>query len=388
MSTAAAVDLDAIASSVRACITATRRGTGPGGAGPEVMAVVKADGYGHGMVPAARAALAAGAHWLGCAQVAEALTLRAAGIQAPILSWLNAPGDSMEGAVAAGVDVAASAPWAVHELATAARRCGRVARVHLKADTGMARNGATRQDWPDLVRAAAEQAAAGTVEVVGVMSHLAHADTPDHPEIGAQVSRFTEALEVAAALGVRPALAHLANSAATLTRPDTHFDLVRPGLACYGLSPVRGVPAGDLGLTPAMTLETAVALVKRVAAGQGVSYGHRWHAPEAMSLALVPLGYADGIRRAASGRAEVWIGGRRRPVVGAVCMDQFLAGCDGDDVRAGERVVLFGPGAAGEPTAEDWAGWLDTVSYEVVTAVGTRVPRVYVGSAGTNGAAA
>ncbi len=382
MSTEAVVDLDAIASSVRACVAATRRGGAPA---PEVMAVVKADGYGHGMVPAARAALAAGASWLGCAPVAEALALRAAGIDAPVLSWLNPPGQVFDAAVAAGVDVAASAPWAVDDLAAAARRTGRAARVHLKVDTGMARNGAHPDDWPDLVRSAAAHAAEGTVDVIGVMSHLATADVPDHPQTAVQVARFTQALEVAAALGIRPALAHLANSAATLTRPDTHFDLVRPGLACYGLSPVQGTAAAELGLSPAMTLRTDVALVKRVDEGQGVSYGHRWQAPEAMSLALVPLGYADGIRRAATGRAQVWIAGGRRPIVGTVCMDQFLAALGSDTVPPGEPVVVFGPGTGGEPTAQDWADWLDTVSYEIVTAVGPRVPRSYTGSAGVVG---
>jgi alanine racemase len=382
VSTEAVVDLDAIASSVRACVAATRRGGAPA---PEVMAVVKADGYGHGMVPAARAALAAGASWLGCAPVAEALALRAAGIDAPVLSWLNPPGQVFDAAVAAGVDVAASAPWAVDDLAAAARRTGRAARVHLKVDTGMARNGAHPDDWPDLVRSAAAHAAEGTVDVIGVMSHLATADVPDHPQTAVQVARFTQALEVAAALGIRPALAHLANSAATLTRPDTHFDLVRPGLACYGLSPVQGTAAAELGLSPAMTLRTDVALVKRVDEGQGVSYGHRWQAPEAMSLALVPLGYADGIRRAATGRAQVWIAGGRRPIVGTVCMDQFLAALGSDTVPPGEPVVVFGPGTGGEPTAQDWADWLDTVSYEIVTAVGPRVPRSYTGSAGVVG---
>lgn len=366
---AAHVDLDAVRDSVAACARAA------GAAG--VMAVVKADGYGHGLLPCARAAVQGGASWLGTAQVEEALALRAAGITTPVLSWLNPPGAPLAAAVAAGVDLGVSAPWAVDEAVAAALLARRVARLHLKVDTGLARGGATAADWPALVAAAGRAAAEGTVEVVGVMSHFVHADAPESPTTSTQLRRFTEAVEVAARLGVRPPLRHLANSAATLTRPDTHFDLVRPGLACYGLSPLPGRRPAELGLRPAMTLTAPVALVKRVAAGQGVSYGHRWHAPGETGLALVPLGYADGVPRAATNVAEVLLGGRRRRIAGAVCMDQFVVATGGDPVRAGDQVVLFGPGDRGEPTAEDWAGWLGTLTYEVVTRVGARVPRVH-----------
>lgn len=377
MSATAAVDLDAIARSVGACRAATRPGGGPG---PALMAVVKADGYGHGMVPAARAALAAGADWLGVASVGEALALRAAGIAAPVLSWLNPPGEPMAAAVAASVDLAVSAPWAVAEVAAAARTAGRPARLHLKVDTGLARGGAAGTDWPRLVAAAAAAAADGCVEVVGVMSHLSHGDDPDAPQTGAQVRRFTEALAEAERLGVRPQLRHLANSGGTLARPDTHFDLVRPGIACYGLSPfTRAAPWP--GLVPAMTLTATLALTKRIPAGQGVSYGHRWEAPRETTVALVPLGYADGVPRAATNVAEVLLAGTRRPIAGTVCMDQFVVDAGDCPVTAGDPVVLFGPGRDGEPTVRDWADWLGTISYEIVTRIGARVPRVYTGAA-------
>lgn len=365
------VDLAAIRSSVATLVAAA--------APALVMAVVKADGYGHGLVPSARAALAGGAGWLGTAALEEALALRAGGIEAPVLSWLNPPQAPFAAAVAAGVDLAVSAPWAVEAVVTAARQADRTARLHLKVDTGLARNGATLADWPALVRAAAAAAASGEVEVVGAMSHFVLADDPAAPLTGAQVRRFAEALEVAARLGVRPPLRHLANSAATLARPDTHLDLVRPGLACYGLSPLPGRPPAELGLHPAMTLTAPVALTKRVAAGQGVSYGHRWHAPGDTGLALVPLGYADGVPRAATNLGEVLLAGRRRRIAGTVCMDQFVVDVGEDRVEPGEEVILFGPGGRGEPTAQEWAERTGTISYEIVTRLGSRLPRVYIG---------
>ena len=363
----AVVDLDAI----RANVERLRSGTSA-----EVMAVVKADGYGHGLVPSARAALAGGAAWLGVAFLEEALALRAAGVTAPLLSWLAAPGEDLAAGVAAGVDLSVNAAWGLAEVAAAARATGRRARVHLKVDTGLSRAGATVAQWPELVTAAAKAQAADEVEVAGVWSHFAYADAPGHPTIAAQVGVFTEAVRVARRLGVDPPLRHLANSAATLTLPAAHFDLVRPGIAVYGLTPV---PPRAYGLRPAMTLRTRVALVKRVPAGSGVSYGHAYTTDRETSLALVPLGYADGVPRAATGLGPVRLGGRRRTVSGRVCMDQFVVDVGDDEVAAGDEVVLFGPGTAGEPTAQDWADTLGTISYEIVTRIGGRVPRRYAG---------
>jgi alanine racemase len=367
--TEAVVDTDAIRDNV-ALLAA--------GTSAEVMAVVKADGYGHGLVPSARAALAGGASWLGVAFLEEALALRTAGIDAPVLSWLAAPGERLVDAVAADVDLSVSAPWALAEVVAAARAADRPARVHLKVDTGLSRGGATAADWTELVTAAAKAAASDEVEVVGVWSHFAYADAPGHITTDRQIAAFADALGVATRLGVTPRLRHLANSAATLTRPDAHFDLVRPGIAVYGLSPV---PAeSGFGLTPAMTLRSRVALAKRVPAGSGVSYGHAYTAPTETGLALVPLGYADGVPRNATNVGPLLLGGRRRTISGRVCMDQFVVDVGDDEVAAGDPVVLFGPGHDGEPTAQEWAEVLDTISYEIVTRVGARVPRTYRGT--------
>jgi alanine racemase len=365
----AQVDLDAI----RANTARLAAGTSAG-----VMAVVKADGYGHGLLPAARAALAGGAEWLGVCTLDEALALRADGISAPVLAWLLAPGLPLHRAVAADVDLSASSRDMLAEIVAAARITDRPARVHLKIDTGLSRNGATAADWPELVTAAAKAVAEGTVEVIGAWSHFAYADEPGHPTIARQLRVFGEGLEVADALGIRPQVRHLANSAATLTLPESHFDLVRPGIAVYGLSPIPGWPAAR-ELRPAMTLQAQVVLTKRVPAGEGVSYGHQYTTAAETTLALVPLGYADGVPRAATNVGPLLLGGARRTISGRVCMDQIVVDVGDDPVIAGDAAVLFGPGDDGEPTADDWAAVLDTINYEIVTRVGARVPRTYLG---------
>jgi alanine racemase len=348
--------------------------------GAELMAVVKADGYGHGIVPAARAALAGGASWLGVAFLSEAVALRSAGIEAPILCWMGTPGEPYERAIARDVDLAAGAVWLVEEIAAAAVRAGRTARLQLKVDTGLSRGGAAPQAWPEVVKAALAAQAAGHVEVVGLWSHLACADEPGHGSVGRQLATFTEAVELAERAGLRPAMRHLANSPATLTLPEARFDMVRCGIAVYGLTPVPQV--GDYGLRPAMTLAARVALTKRVGAGAGVSYGHRYITSEPTTLALVPLGYADGVPRHGTNLLEVFAAGRRRRVAGTVCMDQFVIDVGEDEIAAGDEVVLFGPGDRGEPTAQEWADALGTISYEIVTRIGPRVPRIYVEESG------
>ena len=369
---AAEVDLDAI----RANVAELSRRAGSAA----VMAVVKADGYGHGIVPSARAAVDGGATWLGVAFVEEALALRAAGVDVPLLAWLLGPQSDVRSAIEAAVDVSVSAEWALDLVSTAAQQTGRAARVHVKVDTGLGRAGAVVAEWPALVESAAKRQAEGVIEVVGVWSHLAHADAPAHPTIAMQRAAFVEALDVASAAGLQPQVRHLANSAATLALPDTHFDLVRPGVAVYGLSPGPEVGrAVDLGLRPAMRLTAQVALVKRVAAGQGVSYGHRYHTSAETQLALVPLGYADGIPRHATNVGPVQINGKRFAVSGTVCMDQVVIDIGEHQVSVGDTAVLFGPGDDGEPTADDWAEAIGTINYEIVTRIGGRVPRVYRG---------
>jgi len=345
-----------------------------------VMAVVKADGYGHGLIESARAALAGGASWLGAATAEEALQLRRAGLTAPMLAWLLGPSDEWSAVAAAGVDLSVSAKWALAKTIEAAETTGRPTRVHLKADTGLGRSGSQPHDWPDLVEAAAKAQADGAVTVVGVWSHLAYADNPGHPTIEKQRVAFEAALEVAAAADLEPEVRHLANSAATLALPATHYDLVRPGVAVYGLSPGPEVGvAADLGLRPAMTLTAQVALSKRVVAGHGVSYGHRYTTTAETTLALIPLGYADGVPRHLSNVGEIAIDGRRYRIAGTVCMDQFVVDVGDAEVVAGDDVVLFGPGDRGEPTADEWADAVGTINYEIVSRVGARVPRTFEG---------
>ncbi|UWM49565.1 alanine racemase [Streptomyces carpaticus] len=367
----AEIDLAALRSNVRVL---RERAVG----GAQVMAVVKADAYGHGLVPCARAARDAGAAWLGTATPHEALALRAAGDGGRMLCWLWTPGGPWREAIEADIDVSASGRWALEEIVAAARACGRTARVHLKADTGLGRNGCQPADWPDLVAAARAAEAEGAITVTGLWSHFACADEPGHPSIAAQQESFRTALAVAERAGIRPEVRHFANSPATLTLPDAHYDLVRPGIAVYGLSPSPevGTPQ-DFGLRPVMTLTARLAMVKRVPGGHGVSYGHSYLTPGATTLALVPAGYADGIPRHASGSGPVLVAGKWRTVAGRVAMDQFVVDLGGDLAETGDEAVLFGPGDAGEPTAEDWARATGTIGYEIVTRIGPRVPRVY-----------
>ena len=370
----AEIDLAALRANVRALRTRA--------SGAQLMAVVKSDAYGHGAVPCARAALEAGADWLGTATPHEALALRAAGIGGRLMCWLWTPGGPWREAVEADIDVGVSALWALGEVVTAAEQSGVTARIHLKADTGLGRNGCQPADWPELISAARTAEAAGTVRIVGLWSHLACADEPGHPSIAAQLGVFRDMTEYAQKAGVDPEVRHIANSAATLTVPESHFDLVRTGISVYGISPgpELGTPA-DFGLRPAMTLAASMALVKRVHAGHGVGYGHRYTTPAETTLGLVPVGYADGVPRHASGRGPVLIEGRLRTVAGGIAMDQFVVDLEGDTPEPGAEALLFGPGDRGEPSAQDWAVAADTIAYEIVTRVGTRVPRVYLNEA-------
>ena len=354
-------------------VSALRRHVG----GAQLMAVVKADAYGHGMVPAARAALAGGADWLGVVQIGDALALRQAGLTVPVLCLLGAPDAAHEEAISGGIDLSAGSVALLGQITAAAQRAGRPARLHLKADTGMSRGGATAADWPALVAAARAAEAAGHVQITGIWSHLACADIPGHPSIAAQLTAFRAAIELAERAGARPELRHLANTPATLTLPETWFDLVRPGGAVVGLSTLPGeLPDW---LRPAMTLRARLIQVKQVPPGTGVSYGHRHVTTGRATLGLVPLGYAEGVPRNASGVAQVQVRGRRWTISGTVCMNQFVVDFGDQAVSAGDEVVLFGPGDSGEPTAQQWADALGTISYEIVTRVAGRVPRSYSG---------
>ena len=338
--------------------------------GPEVMVVVKADGYGHGMFGSARAARAGGATWLGVADREEALDLRDEGDTGRILAWLGMPEEDYAALVDADVDVAAYSVDQLRAIAAAGRAAGRAARVHLKVDTGLSRGGAPWAEWSELVAAARAAEQDGDVVVAGIWSHFACSDEPAHPANDAQEEVFAQAVKVAAAAGLRPEVRHLANSAAALLRPSSWYELVRFGIAAYGLSPAPDViTAEQLELEPAMTVRARAALTKDLDAGAGVSYGHTFVAEQPMHVALVPLGYADGIPRHASSSAQVQVGGTRGDVLGRICMDQFVVEAPAG-TRTGDEVVLFGTGASGEPTAQDWATWCDTISYEIVTRMG------------------
>ncbi|WP_241386056.1 alanine racemase [Rhodococcus sp. CH91] len=370
----AVIDLDAVAENVRAL----REHAGPAA----VMAVVKADAYNHGAVPVARAALAAGARELGVTTLDEALELRAAGIEAPILSWLHTADANFGPAIEAGVELGLSSPRHLASVVEAARRVGVTATVTIKVDTGLHRNGVAVDEWDDMMRDLGRARAEGSVRLRGAFSHLAHGDEPDHPGNTEQRDRLTEAVADLRRRSLTPEVVHLANSAATVTRPDLRFDMVRPGIAMYGLTPIP--ERGDMGFRPVMTVRARVVLVKKVEAGGGVSYGHTWIAPEDTTVALLPMGYADGIRRNLSGRIEVQLGGRRCPQIGRVCMDQVVVdlGPEGGGVEEGDEALFFGDGRRGEPLAQEWADELGTINYEIVTGIGGRTVRSYVGAKG------
>lgn len=343
------------------------------------MTVVKADAYGHGMVEVARAARAAGTDWLGVATLDEAVALRASGDVGPLFAWLAVPGEDYVPALAAAVEVAGYTVAQLDEIVTAGAAAGVTPQVHLKIDTGLSRGGSPLRDWAALCAHAAGLERAGSLAITGVWSHFAASDEPEHPANDAQLGVFKEALEIADQAGLRPRWRHIANSAGALLRPDARFDLVRFGLASYGIDPAPGHCA-DLGLIPAMTVRARLAMVKQIDAGDGVSYGHTWIAPTATRVGLVPAGYGEGIPRAAGNRAEVWAAGGRRPIRGVVCMDQFVIELGDGEAAAGDEVELFGTGAGGHPTAQEWADACGTISYEIVTRIGGRFARVHVDS--------
>lgn len=358
----ARVDLSAVAHNV-----ATIRGV-IGGA--KLMGVVKSRAYGHGAVPIARAAVAAGADWLGVVDIAEALELRTAGITAPILAWLHGAEASFDRAIAANVDLGIHYLEQLHRVASAQG----VAVVQLKVDTGLGRNGATESEWGTFFAAAAEHERAGRIRVRGLWSHLANAGEQDDL---AQVACFERAIAAAAGVGLEPELLHLAATAGVFRLPSSRFGMVRTGIGIYGLSPFDDATSADLGLHPALELSAGIVLVKRVPAATGISYGHDYRTATETTIALVPLGYADGVPRQSSGRGPVSINGRRYSIAGRVAMDQFVIDVGDDPVSVGDRAVLFGDPATGVPSAEDWARSADTINYEIVTRLGGRIEWSY-----------
>jgi alanine racemase len=363
----AVVDLGAIAGNVRHLRTLIDV--------PHVLVVVKADGYGHGMVASALAALEGGADWLGVADEDEAAVLRLAGIDAPILTWIHAPDEDFVEAVRTNVTPGVVSIAQLQAVAAAGAKVGTVPTVHIKVNTGLSRNGVGPESWGEVFTAAAELEAAGALRVQGIFSHLSGTSAEDDL---AQGDRFDEAVSAAHAAGLAPELIHLAASTAALTQPTLRYNMVRLGITAYGLSPVEDKRPEDFGLTPAMTVQARVAAVLNVPHGTGVSYGYLHRTEGDSTLAQIPLGYYEGIPRTSSG-GPVVINGTRYSASGRVAMDQFVVDLGTDEVSVGDLAVLFGDARAGHPSVHDWAAAANTIGYEIVTRIGGRLERRYVG---------
>ena len=377
------VDLSAISDNIRALKSLSKARF--------FMAVVKGNAYGHGLVEVARTAVGSGADWLGTAQLREAIELRKAGITAPILSWLYLASQSSADIVEAvrnNVDVSIGSVPQLEVLAGAARQLGRPAVVHLELDSGLSRGGARKEDWAGFVARAREAELDGTLRVRGIWTHLAWADVPAHPANAAAVAGYEHAVEEAEAAGLTPELRHVSSSANILDRPEHHFDMVRAGLAIYGLAPADHLHPADFGLRPALSVTAPLVMVKKVPAGTGISYEHQAITHEPRYLGLIPLGYADGVPKGISGRPLVTVGGRRVPVIGKVCMDQFMVdlGPDPLGIAVGDTAVLFGDPAAGAASADDWGAAIGSHGDEIINRIAPRLPRSYTGSAGHSAA--
>ncbi len=361
----AEIDLAAVAENVQTLVDLVRPA--------EVCAVVKADGYGHGAIAVGEAALAAGASWLGVALVEEGAVLRKAGISAPILLLSQPRPADVRAALDYDLRLTTYTTEGIDAMAAVAR-IGEAARAHLKIDTGMNRVGCRPAD---ALRLAKEIARHDSIELEAVYTHCAVADEPGNSFTDEQLDRFDEVVAELEAAGLRPPMLHAANSAAAIAHPRSRYDLVRIGIAVYGIAPSPAL-AGRVALRPAMSLSAEVSMVKRVPAGEAISYGLRHRFLRDTTVATVPIGYADGVPRGLSLRGgEVLVGGRRRPMTGVVTMDQLMVDCGDDDVAIGDEVVLIGEQGADRITADEWAERMDTIAYEIVCGIGPRVPRHY-----------
>jgi len=341
--------------------------------GVDLMAVVKADAYGHGLVRVASAALKGGASWLGVALLEEAITLRENGIDAPILAWLVSPGSDFESALSKNIDLGISSIKGLQEVTAAAVKTGKKARIHIEVDTGMTRGGFL-DEWQELLKADFTN-----LEVVGIFSHFARADEPGQQQNEDQLHKFKHMVSELEKIGIKPSNKHLSNSAATLNDKDSYFSLVRVGIAMYGLTPdiTHMGTSKELGLRPAGQLRAKLHLVKEVSKGVPVGYGASAHTPSDTKLGVVAMGYADGIPRVAQG-AGIFVKGKRAPIIGRVSMDQFVVDLGSDSTaKSGDWVIVFGDGSHGEYTADDWGRASSSINYEIVTRIGPRVPRIY-----------
>ena len=359
------IDLEVIASNYKTLKKLT---------GVQVLAIVKADAFGHGMIEVAKKLESIGVDILGTADIDEAMELRQAGIKSPIMAWLHGSNTKFEEAIVGEIQLGASAIATLENIAAAARNVSKVAKVHLKVDTGLGRNGADLASWPELIRKAVLLRENGDIELVGVFSHLSGTSEKDDLE---QLRVFEEAIDTATKLGATFKIRHIAASLAALRYPSTRLDMIRVGAALYGIDPSSDVIARDYGLFPAMRVTSEVVHLKKVPAGHGVSYGYLHTTTASSTLALVPFGYTEGFPRVATGKAEVSLNGKKYPVLARVAMDQFILDLGSDSAEIGDEVVIIGDSTKGEPSAEDIALAAGTINYEIVTKMGGRAKRVF-----------
>ena len=341
----------------------------------KLLAVVKADAYGHGLVEIAKASETAGADWLGVALLEEAITLRKNGVTSPVLAWLVPPGSDFQSAIDLDIDLAIADIRAFNEVSQLAQvsQLASKPRIHIEVDTGMSRGGFL-DEWEEFLKSDFSK-----VDVVGIFSHFARADEPLEKQNYDQLNQFRKMVSQLEAVGVKPQFKHLSNSAATLMNPDATFDFVRTGIAMYGLSPdVKTLgDSSKLSLKPVMQVRAKLHLVKNVPAGSPVGYGATQVTKAATKLGVVAMGYADGIPRTAL-NAGVFVNNRRAPIIGRVSMDQFVVDLGPDSsAKSGDWVIIFGDGTRGEYTADDWGTASSSINYEIVTRIGPRVPRIY-----------
>jgi len=340
----------------------------------KVMAIVKADAFGHGMIEVSKKLESINVDMLATADLEEAELIRAAGINSPLMAWLHGKDTDFASAIKNDIQIGLSSGQGLEQVSKAANQVKGVAKVHLKVDTGLGRNGAAIANWPEVITKAVDLESQGLIKLVGVFSHLSGTSEKDDAE---QLKVFEEAVATAKGLGANFEYRHLAASGATLNYKNTQLDMVRVGLALYGLDPNPETSAASFGLVPAMRVSSEVVSVKQVPAGHGVSYGYEHRTAEPTTLVLVPFGYAEGLPRIATGKASVSLNGKRYPILARIAMDQFVLDVGNDSVKVGDEVVIFGDAKKGEPTAEELADAAGTINYEIVTRIGGRAKRVF-----------
>jgi alanine racemase len=345
----------------------------------QVLAVVKADAYGHGLINVAKAAEKSGADWLGTALLEEGIALRNGGITKPIISWLTPIGEDFRTAINLDIDLSVSSIELLNEVILVGKSINKVPRVHIEIDTGMNRGG-FGDDWGLLLPEIVKAVKANEIKAIGIWSHFARADEPNEVMNKTQLDEFTQKVKQLNDAGVSPELIHIANSAASLSNEAAHKNIVRWGIGLYGLSPdvINMGDSKSLGLKPAMKLFAKLQLVKAVKAGQSVGYGGTAITKSDTKLGVVTLGYADGVPRNANNSAGIFVAGKRAPIIGRVSMDQFVVDLGADSLaKTGDEVIVFGDGSQGEYTIDEWAKACGTINYEIVTRIGVRVPRIY-----------